>query len=251
MSMAENRTSFEQMVLGVADAFVELLLAEKVSVKRFSDLVFAGAVQGLKRRGYSMQEIISASGAAAKTVNRYLRDEYHDKKGDVLLQRFLASWASDEELPKVVSMDPTDPPDWLQVCSKHGGELTPNFLRTALEKNGNIVVRDNRIQLVNDAFISNARESATYDYVGWVLAHHIKTIAHNLDNPGDALLERTLYGFQVKPEKREELKAFWTEEISAALNRAREAARQKGFYDDSLPKDDELGISLVMWDEKA
>ena len=46
--MADNPTSFEQMILRVAEAFVELLLAENVSVKRFSDLVFAGAVQGLK-----------------------------------------------------------------------------------------------------------------------------------------------------------------------------------------------------------
>ena len=249
--MGSNRlNSLEQMVLLVAESFADLLVAENVSVKRFSDLVFAGAVKSLKARGMSMQEIISHSGAAAKTVKKYLRDEYHDKKGDVLVLRFLSGWSSDPDLPTVVALEGDEFPDWQDICSRHGGELTPNFLKKTLLASGNITIAGNKIHLVNDRFISNGRSAATYDYVGWVLAHHIHSISHNLTHQDEPLLERTIYGFQIRPEKREELKTYWKEEMSVALAKAREGARERGYYDPSLPKEDELGITVFMWDDR-
>ena len=250
--MGSNRlTSLEQMILLVAESFADLLVAENVSVKRFSDLAFAGAVKALKDRGMSMQEIISQSGAAAKTVKKYLRDEYHEKKSEVLVLRFLSGRSSDPDLPKVVSLEGDEYPDWQHVCNRHGGELTPNFLKKTLLASGNITIAGNKIHLVNDRFISNSRSAATYDYVGWVLAHHIRSINHNLQHSDRPLLERTIYGFQIKPDKREELKEYWKEEMSVALAKAREGARERGYYDSSLPKEDELGITVFMWDDRV
>ncbi|MEM9532039.1 MAG: hypothetical protein AAGA23_14095 [Pseudomonadota bacterium] len=250
--MGSNRlNSMEQMVIQVAESFVDLLIAEQVSVKRFSDLVFAGAVQALKKKGLSMQEIISHSGAAAKTVKKYLRDEYHDKKGDILVVRFLDGWASDPDLPKEVSLSGESFPDWHSICSRHGGELTPNFLKRTLLASGNIAIRGDRVSLVSERYATQSRSGVTYDYVGWVLAHHIRSISHNVNHPTDPLLERTIYGMQIKPERREELREFWKEELSVALAKARETAREKGFYDNDLPKDNELGVTVFMWDERA
>ncbi len=247
----ERLTSLEKMIIQVADAFSDLLVAEQVSVKRFSDLVFAGAVQALKKKGLSMQEIISHSGAAAKTVKKYLRDEYHDKKGDILVVRFLSGWAADTEMPKELSLSGENFPDWQSVCSRHGGELTPNFLKRTLLASGNISIRGDRVSLVTENYANNGHSGVTYDYVGWVLAHHIKSISHNVNHPTDPLLERTIYGFQVKPERREELREFWREELSVALAKARETAKDKGFYDSSLPKDNEIGVTVFMWDDQA
>lgn len=203
--LGESASSgLERAIVALLRPVVRLVLKRGMAFGQFAELVKRAYVDvarqdfGVPGRKLSISRVAVLTGLTRKEASRLMQAEGVEDAGAPRRRvnraaRVVSAWVEDPSYhdgrgaPASLPFESDGAPSFSTLVTDHGGDVTPRAVLDELERVGAVArLTDDRIRLVERAYIPGRDEAAKLEILGTDVADLVSSIDHNLDPGAEA-----------------------------------------------------------------